>query len=179
MHRTHLLPVTEEHFKVGFPAVSGPDPAVLLLGSLPGDESLRRTQYYGHKYNAFWRIMGELFAFDPGAAYETRLAQLCSRRIALWDVLAEASRSGSLDTAIRGGVPNPIDAFAAAHPGLRAIGCNGTAAFNLLKKHHRPLFDSTLEIRRLPSTSPAAALYSYSEKLHAFRNLFHDFSLID
>lgn len=172
--------MSEAEVKTGFPPVVGEDPAVLLLGSLPGDESLRRLQYYAYAHNAFWRIMGSLFDFDGGGDYAERLVALRRNRIALWDVLAAANRPGSLDTAIRDGVANPIDAFVAAHPTVRAIGCNGTAAYNLLRRHHRELFAAPrLSVRRLPSTSPAAAIYTFQEKLQAYRDFFREIALID
>lgn len=34
---------------------------VLILGTLPGDESLRRQQYYGHPRNHFWPMLGAVF----------------------------------------------------------------------------------------------------------------------
>ncbi|WP_332881585.1 uracil-DNA glycosylase family protein [Methanosarcina horonobensis] len=44
--------------KRGFPPVLDKNTEILILGSLPGDESLRRRQYYGHPGNDFWRLVG-------------------------------------------------------------------------------------------------------------------------
>ncbi len=68
-----------------FEPIIAPDSAVLILGSMPGAESLRRGQYYAHPRNLFWRIMGDLVGVDPTAPYDERLRQLLSTGIALWD----------------------------------------------------------------------------------------------
>ena len=41
----------------GFPPILGPDPRVLVLGTLPSRKSLEKQEYYGHPQNAFWKIM--------------------------------------------------------------------------------------------------------------------------
>ena len=136
----------------------------LILGSMPGAESLRQHQYYAFKHNAFWRIMGEIYGFSPELPYPERLAELRRCGVALWDVLAECVRPGSLDSDIRSPRPNDIPALVAKLPKLEKILCNGGASRSFL---HR--FFPELDAERLPSTSPAAARLSYVEKLAAWR----------
>jgi len=47
-----------------FKAFAQTDATCLILGSMPGVESLRQQEYYAYKHNCFWKIMGELFDFD-------------------------------------------------------------------------------------------------------------------
>ena len=137
---------------------------VLILGSMPGAESLRQRQYYAFKHNAFWRIMGELYAFPVETPYPERLEILKRHRIALWDVLAECERPGSLDSAIRDPRPNDIPGLVAKLPRLEKILCNGGTAYRYLRR-----FFPELAAEQLPSTSPAAARFSYAEKLAAWQ----------
>ena len=74
-----------------FPYSADDRAQVLILGSMPGEESLRQRQYYAFPRNAFWRIAGELFGFDPALSYARRLAALRRARVALWDVVGELS----------------------------------------------------------------------------------------
>lgn len=147
-----------------FPYSADENARVLILGSMPGAESLRRQEYYAFKHNAFWRIMGELFDFSPELPYLERLAELRHNGVALWDVLAECSRSGSLDTAIRSPRPNDLCALVKKLPHLEKILCNGGASRNYLRR-----FFPELDAEQLPSTSPAAARFSYAEKLSRWR----------
>ena len=149
-----------------FPPVASEGARVLILGSMPGEESLRQQQYYAHPRNAFWPIMGSLFGFSPVLPYEKRLEKLNRAGVALWDSLAGCERSGSLDSNIREPRPNDIAGLLKKYPAIHSIFCNGTASFQFLKKYHAALFDRPdLKIALLPSTSPAAAVYSFEEKL--------------
>ena len=55
--------------KQSFPPSVYPGAKVLILGSMPGEESLRQQQYYAFPQNAFWKIMGELFGFSRDLPY--------------------------------------------------------------------------------------------------------------
>ena len=97
----------------GFPPVAATGARVLVLGSLPGAESLRRREYYAQPRNAFWPIFGAIVGAGPALPYSARLARLEAAGIALWDVCASARRDGSLDADIRNHQPNALAAFAA------------------------------------------------------------------
>ena len=103
--------------------------AVLVLGSLPGAESLRRGEYYAHRQNAFWRLIGAVVGVDLAALpYPARLEALAAARVGLWDVVASAVRPGSGDAAIRDAVHADLAGLVAGLPELRAIGFNGATA---------------------------------------------------
>ena len=115
--------------KSGLPPIARLDARLFLLGSLPGDASLAAQRYYAHPTNQFWRLLGgaigeELQPLD----YQARLERLAERRIGLWDVIASASRSGSLDQAIRAAEHNQIEHLLHDFPDLRAIAFNGATA---------------------------------------------------
>src|SRR5690606_5612833 len=108
--------------------------------------------------------------------YEARCQALLRHRIAVWDVLLTCTRSGSLDSAIIPGsvVPNDFAGFFAAHPAIRCIFFNGTAAATLYRRHVLPTLSdacAALPCIRLPSTSPAHASLDFGAKLALWRQL--------
>lgn len=133
------------------------DATLLILGSLPGEASLRAQQYYAHPRNQFWRLVGAAIGEDlAGLDYASRLERLAALGIALWDVVEAALREGSLDGAIRNALANPLRDFVAGHPRLQAIAFNGQTASRLgrlaLANVNGPLLID------LPSSSPAYTL---------------------
>ena len=144
--------------KRAFDPVVDADTRLLILGSLPGEASLKAGQYYAHPQNAFWRLIGGVIEQPNLAAqpYADRLDILKTCGIGLWDVIAEAERIGSLDTAIR--LPRHADlkGLIAALPRLEAIAFNGGKA---AREGLRVLGAETrqLVLLTLPSSSPAMA----------------------
>lgn len=158
---------------VGFPSVSRGDARALVLGTLPGAESLRKRQYYGNGHNAFWKIMGELTGAVPELPYEERLGRMASRGVALWDVCKRALREGSLDSAIEDEQANDFGAFFDAHRRIALIAFNGQPAERLFRRLVRPRLEErvcALPFVILPSTSPAYAGMRYAEKLARWRD---------
>ena len=121
--------------KYGLPPVARADTRLFILGSLPGDASLATRRYYAHPTNQFWRLLGSAIAEELQAlSYEERLDRLASRRVGLWDVIASASRSGSLDQAIRAAEHNRIEHLLKDFADLRAIAFNGSTAASVGRK---------------------------------------------
>jgi TDG/mug DNA glycosylase family protein len=141
--------------KSSFPSVIDGAARVLILGSLPGEESLRRGQYYANERNQFWRLMESVTgaALDSRLPYEERVAALQSAGIALWDVVQSATRRGSLDADIRDHTVNALGEFAANWPNLRALAFNGRKAFDIGRRQFGSDFKPRLIA--LPSSSPA------------------------
>lgn len=149
-----------------FPPIEDANARVLILGSMPGKESLRAGQYYAHKRNAFWTIMGELIGAGPELPYESRTQILKSAGIALWDVLASCKRYSSMDSDIDQAsiYPNDFKSFFLAHPHITHVFFNGAMAEKCYQKHVR--FETLpLHNLRLPSTSPAHAAMPCDQKL--------------
>ncbi len=153
-----------------FPPVSNAQARLLILGSMPGKQSLAQQQYYANPANAFWKIMGDLVGAHPSLAYPERLAVLKASGIALWDVLASCERESSLDAHIKAESANDFAAFFARHTHITQVCFNGAKAEQSFRKF--VLGKQTLPpltFHRLPSTSPAHAGMRYAEKLQVWR----------
>ena len=131
-------------------------PQLLILGSLPGEASLAAQHYYAFPHNQFWRLLGQVLGEELASLdYDARLERLAERGIGLWDVVGEATRSGSLDGAIRNIAPNPLGDYIAGHPQLRAIAFNGQTAAKIGRRVLGAVAPTLID---LPSSSPAYTL---------------------
>ena len=150
-----------------------PDARVLILGSMPGEESLRQKQYYAHPKNAFWDIMGRLFDAGRDLPYRQRLRRLAAAKVALWDVAGACVRPGSLDSDIehRSVVPNDFQALFKRCLHIRAVFFNGKKSAELFHKFVRPNLQGLdrFAFFILPSTSPAMAGLSLGEKIKKWK----------
>lgn len=143
--------------KRSFPPVADARTRVLVLGSLPGEESLARGQYYAHPRNHFWRLIGAVIEEELDALpYAARLERLLAAGVGLWDTIGAATRRGSLDGNIRGIEANPLGELVATLPELRAVGFNGgrSASLGMTALAGEP----RLALLPLPSSSPAFTL---------------------
>jgi TDG/mug DNA glycosylase family protein len=127
-----------------------------------------RFRYVRRIKPRFWKIIADRVPHLP-SSYASRVEILIKRGIALWDVLAAATRSGSLDAAIaKDAIPNNFRAFFNAHPHISVICFNGATAATLYKRHVMPtLTDKQRLIAKdtLPSTSGAHASLHFVQKV--------------
>jgi len=148
----------------------------LILGTHPSITSLHQSQYYGHPLNAFWYIAGDCLGFRRSLAvsektgkpyayfhehlkfgeenildYADQLGRLVENGFALWDIVGECKREGSLDQSIEDEEPNPIRDFCEGSldlGGLKNIGksvkrivvANGTTGGAYFVKHFSEWF---------------------------------------
>lgn len=160
----------------GFDPIAAPDARVLILGSMPSKVSKAKEQYYGHPKNAFWTIMAQLFGAKTDLGYGLRKGILMTNGVAVWDVLKTCYRVSSLDGDIEMDsiVVNDFNAFFSRHKNIRNVFFNGTVAEKIYRKYILPTLPERFDYlvyHRLPSTSPAHATLSLTQKLEAWQEI--------
>ena len=159
---------------VSSPLLTGLAPVIdsnirtLVLGSFPGEASLAAAQYYAHPRNQFWKLMSAVLDEDlVSLPYPHRLERLLARHIGLWDVIERCHRPGSLDSAIRNATSNDFADLQQQCPHLKRVCFNGKTSGKLA-----PAFEAAgYETLVLPSSSPANAQLSFSQKLALWRGI--------
>ena len=131
---------------------------------MPGVESLRLQQYYGHPRNQFWKILFELFNTKISQDYEGKIFFIKAKKIAVWDVIGNCYREGSLDSNIREEKVNDFRALFQAYPNIKTVLFNGGKAYDTYKKWIGFEASSKITFHKLTSTSPANTK-KYAEKL--------------
>ncbi|PZU56235.1 MAG: DNA-deoxyinosine glycosylase [Sphingobium sp.] len=130
--------------KAAFPPSVDAGTRLLILGSLPGDASIKQGEYYAHRGNAFWALVSDLLGED----------------------LRSAPYAMNLDSSIRGAELRDLSAFLSRLPNLRAIAFNGKTA---AQHGRRQLGErSDLVMIDLPSSSGAYASLSRDAKRQAW-----------
>lgn len=117
--------VIESNMKQGLEPWVGKNPKVLILGSMPGDESIRQQAYYANvSRNSFWKIMYSLF---QKTGFQSDKEFITSHGIALWDCVKSAVRHGSMDVNFDDGtvVPNDLNSFLEKYKTINIIVING------------------------------------------------------
>lgn len=136
------------------PPIVSLDTHVLIVGSMPGQQSLDKQQYYGNIRNHFWPIIGEILATEIPENYEERLQLLRAHHIGLWDVIQSCERKGSLDSHIRNEVPNDFAQLFKEFPQIQLILFNGGKAYEVFKKRVGFEILGQRKFAKMPSTSP-------------------------
>ena len=155
--------------KSAFQPMVTPKTRVLILGSLPGEASLAAGRYYAHPQNQFWRLIGGVIGGElQELEYNERLAALREAGVGLWDTVASALRTGSLDAALREVESAALVDLVATLAELRAVGFNGATSARLGR---RALGETDLALIDLPSSSPAYAAMPFAAKAQIWGRL--------
>lgn len=129
---------------------------ILILGSFPSVKSREAKFYYHHPQNRFWKILAAIFNDDKINTIDEKKEFLLRHKIALFDVIASCTITGSSDSSIKDVTVNDIEKII-NNSKINCIFTNG----NLANKLYHQYFDDkiSLPVIKLPSSSPANASY--------------------
>jgi len=157
----------------------------LILGTHPSIKSFEEEQYFGHPLNAFWWIAGDCLGFrratgispSTGKQYELtkfirhgedriipygeQTKELVKNGFALWDIVSQCERPGSLDQDIKNAKPNNLREFAQEHYGTlrRIVIANGGTGCTLFVRLFKDWLGSG-ELQALPGHEPSEKAFS-------------------
>ena len=151
------------------------DSEILILGSLPGDKTLKDNEkieendgcnspkYYCNPSNRFWKIIASLQNQKGKASFSDaeKSDLLKLTRIALWDVCKAANRENSDDKNIKNATFDyeSIKSFIQNNPNIETIAFNGKKASKIFSKKYQEKMKTELFPRQinflpyLPSSS--------------------------
>jgi hypoxanthine-DNA glycosylase len=130
------------------PSVVDKNTTTLILGVMPGEESLKAKEYYADSRNKFWAIISSIYnGCKPLAGYQEKIGILKKNKIGLCCVLKCCEREGSLITAIHNETYNNVELLFKQYPNIKKIICNGK------DKYYSKINCNGRTIIRLSSTS--------------------------
>lgn len=139
---------------------------ILILGTFPSVKSRENNFYYGHPQNRFWKVIANINNVPVPESIDEKRKLLLDLHIAIWDVVASCSISGSSDSSIKDVTANDISKLL-KDTNIKTIYGNGAKACEL---YHRYVYSKTgRAIVKLPSTSPANAGYSLERLCELWR----------
>ncbi|AFS78459.1 uracil-DNA glycosylase-like protein [Gottschalkia acidurici 9a] len=128
---------------------------VLILGSIPGKESLEKQKYYANPRNSFWKIIFSLYDLNVEEHYNKKIEFLQEKNIAIWDVIKTCDRRGSLDSNIKNEEANDFSTLFKYYPNIRFVLFNGAKSYDVFSKQVGFDISSNITFRKLNSSSPA------------------------
>ena len=125
-------------------AIIGVEPHTLILGTQASDNAIDMAQAFATNENAFWHVIGDALGFRRGfhirradavdsirrhllhppetaCAYEQAVERLTAAGFAIWDIVAQSERGGSLDQDIRKPRFHDVRQLLADYPSIRRI----------------------------------------------------------
>lgn len=130
---------------------------VLILGTFPSVKSRELKFFYSHPQNRFWKLLARITHSEVPTTIAEKKELLLKNHIALWDVVASCTVTGSSDSSIKNVVPADINSILEIAE-IKNIYGNGNKTVELYNKLILP--KTNREIIKLPSSSPANARFN-------------------
>jgi len=143
----------ERHEVYGFKPIVDNNTSVMILGTIPGEVSLAKNEYYADSNNKLWYLIGLKYGVQDlkFLDYNTKISVLKANNIGLWDILSFCTREGSSDKTIQNEQFNELKDFISQYPNIKKIIVNGKGAYK--KYLQRINLSDNVEIVPLVSTS--------------------------
>ncbi|OIO02808.1 DNA-deoxyinosine glycosylase [Candidatus Desantisbacteria bacterium CG_4_10_14_0_8_um_filter_48_22] len=135
---------------IGLKPIVDQDTKLLILGSIPGNSSLKNKEYYSCKNNHFWKIIFKTFSKKDPIDYKERINFLKLENIGIWNIIRSCQRQGSCDDKIIGPKLNNLGKLLYKYPNISRIFLNGRKAYDLFQSFFPNL---NISNKYLPSTS--------------------------
>lgn len=149
-----------------FSPIYNKESKVLILGSLPSIESVKKGYYYMHPQNRFWKVLSVIFQKD---VYSMGIKQknefILEHHLSLYDVIASCTIEQSSDASIKDVFYTDIKEII-NHTQITKILLNGKTAYQLFLKKYPEYQDMALS---MPSTSSANAKFRLEDLVEIWR----------
>jgi len=140
---------------------------ILIMGTMAGEQSIAKQEYYANRGNLFWIILFAIFDEEFSASYEDRKALIKKYNIGLWNVLKSCKREGSSDAKITEETLNDFESLHKQFPNIKHVFFESKAAAKYFHKHTIP--EEGITYTTLPSTSGLNAGLTKAEKMEQWK----------
>ncbi len=140
-----------------FMPIYNADSEILILGSLPSVESVKRGFYYMHPENRFWKVLSRIYEEDAyHMSIEEKRLFILKHHLALYDIIYSCTIKNSSDSSITNPICTNIKEVLRGM-NTKKILLNGKTAYQIFIKQYPELKEIAI---CLPSTSSANARVS-------------------
>ncbi|MFC0779625.1 DNA-deoxyinosine glycosylase [Flavobacterium sp. HJSW_4] len=140
---------------------------ILIMGTMAGEQSIAKQEYYANRGNLFWKILFDIFEEEFSTSYEDRKALVKKYKIGLWNVLESCKREGSSDATITEEKINDFENLHKQFPNIKYVFFESKAAAKYFQKHTLP--QEGITYITLPSTSGLNAGLTKAEKTEQWK----------
>ncbi|MHC0447956.1 DNA-deoxyinosine glycosylase [Flavobacterium sp. 3-218] len=140
---------------------------ILIMGTMAGEQSIAKQEYYANRGNLFWKILFAIFEEEFSSTYEDRKALVRKYNIGLWNVLESCKREGSSDAKITEETINDFESLHKQYPSIKYVFFESKAAAKYFQKLTVP--QEGIIYTTLPSTSGLNAGLTRAEKMEQWK----------